>query len=140
MNGWLGLCYLWLEILWICIRLIVNAHISKYINGFNVIQIGGDILFQDVSNDRSYAHFGWEMKKLWLFTKHRRTKISPDRAPLVNYDQANNAQSGPAHQPVWIQWPSDRANVARSDRATEILTWDVRFLLGLCAEYVLGFC
>ena len=42
-------CYLWLEIF---IRLTLNVHISQYINVFDVIQIGGDSLFKELSNDR----------------------------------------------------------------------------------------
>ena len=37
------------------IRLTLNAHIFQYINDFDVIQIGGDSLFKELSNDRSYA-------------------------------------------------------------------------------------
>ena len=39
------------------IRLNLNANISQFINGFDVIQIGGDSLFKELFNDRSYAQF-----------------------------------------------------------------------------------
>ena len=51
------------------IRLTLNSHISQFMNGFDVVQIGGDSLFQDLSNERSYAQFRWELRKLRLFYK-----------------------------------------------------------------------
>ena len=54
------------------IRPTLNSHISQYINGFDVIQIGGDNLFKVLSNDRSYAIFRLETRKLRRFTKNCR--------------------------------------------------------------------
>ena len=61
------------------IRLTVNAYISQYRNGFNVIQIGRDILLKEHSNDMSYANSAEKRKSYTCFTKHCRTGISPNR-------------------------------------------------------------
>ena len=72
------------------IRLTLNAHISQSINGFDVIQIGGDSLFKELSNYRSYAQFRWETRKLWLFYEEltKLFRLGPNRPDVARPDRA----------------------------------------------------
>ena len=54
-SRWRLLCVTWNLVNGI--RLTFNAHISQYINGFYVIQIGDDSLYKELSSDRSYVQF-----------------------------------------------------------------------------------
>ena len=67
------------------IRLILNAHISEYINAFDVIQIGGDSLFQELPTIDHMPNSAEKRERYSRFTKKYRDGILPDRAPFGNH-------------------------------------------------------